>query len=89
MPFRFPRRWTERCADLLESLNGNDVKYLLIGSLARVLHDPSQRQPNDTDLMIARSDQTLSAHSELFCESFPRRTASRIGGNSGNSGIAG
>ena len=72
MPFRFPRRWTERCTELLESLNGNDVKYLLIGSLARVLHDPSQRQPNDTDLMIARSDQNAERTQLVVLRVFPK-----------------
>ena len=68
MPFRFPQRWTERCAELLKSLNNNGVKYLLIGSMARELHGSSGHQPNDTDLMIACSDQNAErARRAVLC----------------------
>lgn len=71
MPFRFPHRWTERCAELLKSLNDNAVKYLLIGSMARELRGSSRRQPNDTDLMIACSDQNAKRARRAVLRAFP------------------
>ena len=36
-----------------------------------MLHDPSQRQPNDTDLMIARSDQNAERAQRVVLRVFP------------------
>ena len=71
MPFRFPQRWTDRCAELLKTLNDNGVEYLLIGSMAREFHGSSRRQPHDTDLLIACSDHNAERTRRAVLRVFP------------------
>ena len=72
MPFEFPRQWSHSCAKLLEGLNKNDVEYLIIGSLAKALHDPDHDQPYDTDIMIAESVENASRVQQAIVEAYPQ-----------------
>ena len=62
-----------RTLKLLRSLNDNGVKYLVIGGLARVLHDADRQQPSDTDVMIACSPQNAECASRAITQAFPFR----------------
>ena len=69
--FQLPRRWTRQCKRLLTSFNHYDVRYVLIGSMARLLHDPREPQPEDIDLMIDCSKETSNQVLKILPRVFP------------------
>ena len=50
--FRFPQRWTERCAELLRSLNNNGVKHLLITDLMIACSDQNAERARRAALCV-------------------------------------
>ena len=81
MQVRLPQQWTEKCKQLLEGLNENNVKYLLIGGLAKELRGCSPKQPQDTDLMIGRSHQNIESATQAILRVYPshdRGTRARL-----------
>ena len=48
---KFPKPWTENCADLLRAFNKEGVEYLLIGSMAES-HYRSLASVGDMDVLI-------------------------------------
>ena len=71
MPFQLPEQWKRCSARLLKALNEKEVKYLVIGSLAKTLHNPCLPQARDTDILIGRSSQNAAAAQQAILQIFP------------------
>ena len=56
---KFPRRWTNHCADLLRAFNNEGVQYLLIGSMAKSFHCSELDAVDDMDLMVNSTQENV------------------------------
>ena len=56
---KFPRRWTNHCAELLRAFNNKGVQYLLIGSMAKSFHCSELDAVDDMDLMVNSTQENV------------------------------